>query len=246
MLKKIFEKISDFFLEKKVESFITETEIGKKLYLHVQEYMHGNGETTMLTSMPEESRLEITNNFMADVLPILDSENGFKLMRETIGFHVLHYAELEVMGINEEIAQTMDRYKHPAISGELHHYITDLIPHCEWLSQFKEKNYSKERLIEIVNARSAVELFYINGLNILRLEFDDFNTDNDWLRPFIKSTMISCEDEYRKKISLNSLLENTVLGSTPYGVFFNIVISGEKKPYDEWRKDFTDYGPPLS
>ena len=80
-------------------------------------------------------------------------------------------------------------------------------------------------------------LYYVNGLNIIRRDFGDFDDVKDWLQPFMKSMLIWDEDIWRGKMDLPSLLPNS-LDALEHSTFMNMVVNGFKNPYFEWEKAY--------
>ena len=125
----------------------------------------------------------------------------------------------------------------PYISGELYKHIQELSDHNEELKKLKWKTdgISDEELISVCNFKSALHIFYINGMNHVRCELKDMDTEKDWLHPFVKSMLIWEEDTYRGKIGLPSLLPDS-FDAIRHSTFMNTVTNGHENPFYEWEK----------
>jgi hypothetical protein len=82
--------------------------------------------------------------------------------------------------------------------------------------------------------------YVLNGINLLRYEFDDFagGRERDWLKPFSKSMLIWYEHLYRSKIGLPSLFDNKSFLALSHSNFFNLVHDGVRNPLFEWESKF--------
>lgn len=85
-------------------------------------------------------------------------------------------------------------------------------------------------LFPYCNTRCVVHLYYLNGFNIVRGEFDDIDRDKDWFRPFLESMLIWQEDYYRGLIGILSLLPGSLDG-LKHGTFMNLVVAGHKNVF---------------
>ena len=108
--------------------------------------------------------------------------------------------------------------------------------HIDELSELKSQQpgVSSDDLVSFCNSRCVLYLYYLNGFNYVRGEYDDFDDERDWLQPFLKSMLIWHEDQMRQKMGLSTLLP--ILDGLRHSVFFTLVVSGHKDPYVEWEK----------
>lgn len=165
------------------------------------------------------------------------------ILGQTLARHSREYfyeGETRLSGFSEKSKQKLisDFYADsPYISGELHAHIQKLSEYNEELKELKwtHGDLSDDDLISFCNGRSAVFLYYVNGWNIVRAECNDVGETKDWLRPFIKSSLIWEEGLCRGNIGLPSLLSDS-LDSLRHIAFTNMVVNGHANPFYEWEK----------
>jgi hypothetical protein len=211
---------------------------GQSLHKHTQEYFF-TGKTVLRHLSPEQKQSHI-NDFATRILQISASSNPFLKLREELAGLVYAYAELQVLCLMP--ADIPDLYgASPYISGELNHYILKCAEHIKELKEvvWNDPSITREGLTSYCNLQCALFLYFVNGVNLMRVEIGDYNDvpEKDWLHPFITSMLIYCEDTYRQKIGLPSLLPNLPDGLI-HSTFMNIVLNGDKNPLFEWETSF--------
>lgn len=223
--------------EKKADREWNKSKVGQTLAIHTDEYFT---KYPRLSSWSEESKNKIINDFYNNVFSIFNSENPFLKMRELLAESVLGFAEFQVICLTEEEKLETFYSECRYISGCLHHKIEKIAPHNSALDECKWKfpETTAEQLISLCNTKCLIYLYYSNGFNYLRREFNDIDLDKDWLQPFMKSMLIYQEEEIRKKIDMESLLEGVMDGLKHY-TFLELVVQGSKNPYFEWEKTWT-------
>ena len=129
----------------------------------------------------------------------------------------------------------------PYISGELYKHIGEAAQYNDQLSELKwaVSDISNDDLISACRTKSVLYLYFVNGMNCVRSEFNDIDADRDWLRPFIKSELIWEEDQVRRKIQLPRLLPD-IFDPIKHSTFVNIVVNGSKNPLYEWEKKWVE------
>ena len=87
----------------------------------------------------------------------------------------------------------------------------------------------------MANFCCAENLYYLNGLNLLRREFKDYDTDQtkDWLQPLLISLLIFHENAYRRKIDLPSLTPS--YEALRLSTMMDFVRGGHANPLYEWE-----------
>jgi len=190
----------------------------------------------ILAGFSEARKQEIIGDFYGKVFALTQAENPFLTMREYIASYVCGYASFQVLCLKEEEKKEAFYSDCPYISGELYRHIQKLSEHNEELKKLKWKNndLSTDELVYFCNARSALHLYYVNGMNMVRSELKDLDTGKDWLRPFIRSMLIWEEDIYRGKVELPSLLPDS-LDALRHSTFMNMVTNGYENPHYEWE-----------
>jgi hypothetical protein len=148
------------------------------------------------------------------------------------------YAEFTVLLKGPLPVEMQSRY----VSAELHNHIRSCSEHCKELAEevWRNPNGSDAELCSYANARSVYYNYVLNGINLLRYDFDDFagGQERDWLRPFVKSMLIWHENIYRSKIILPRLFDDKIVNALQHSTFFNLVRNGVRNPLFEWESDF--------
>jgi len=98
---------------------------------------------------------------------------------------------------------------------------------------------SADDLIAYANTRSALMLYYANGLNMVRMAIGDEDRQKVWFRPFVEAMLVQEEDNQREKLGLPSLFDD-VVRALPYSVYLDLVINGARQPFYEWAKLWPD------
>jgi hypothetical protein len=160
-------------------------------------------------------------------------------LREHIATTASGYATFQVLCLTEQEKRDAFYADCPYISGELYKHIQKFVDHNDDLKECKSlvATASDEDLIAFCNARCAVFLLYMNGMNHLRAEFNDRHDEKDWLRPFVQSMLVWEEYRARTKIGLPDLVPSD-LEALKHSAFMNLVMGGAQNPYYEWQKAF--------
>ena len=233
--------IKDFFQRRKERKAIREwqnSSLGKLMTIHTNEYFT---KYPRLADFSDETKNKIVGDFLEAVFGLTRAENPFLAMRERLASYVIGFAELQVLCLTEEEKREAFYSDCPYISGALHKHIGKAVKHIEELRELKWKHpdISNVDLVSFCNSRCVLHLYYLNGFNYVRSEFDDFDKAKDWLRPFIKSMLIWHEDQIREKIGLQTLLPDGMDG-LKHSTFMNIVVNGHKNPFYEWEKSWVE------
>jgi hypothetical protein len=212
--------------------------IGQALAQHTHKYFY---DEAILSHFDEENKNRIVDDFYQKVFTLSQADNAFLEMRELVASYVCGYATYQVLCLKESEKKEAFYSDCPYISGELYKYIGIYTEHNDELGELKWKfdEISDDDLISFCNSRCALHLYYVNGMNLVRGEFDDVDNEKDWLRPFIKSMLIWEEDQVRKKLNLSSLLTDPLDG-LKHSTFMNLVTNGHKNPYYEWEKSWSE------
>lgn len=232
----MFRKFFDKRKAKKAESAWNNSQLGKALAEHTIEYF-GSG---VLSGMSEEVQQKIISDLYHKIRTILASENPLLALREKISIYVDLLTSLQVIAMDEQEKRTY--YADCAyVSGELLQHVRLCSEHNKELAElvWKYPDLTDNDIIGFCNRRRMVHLYFLNGLNCLRAEFDDFDHTKDWLLPFVKAMLIWHEDTYRRNLKLPSLLPNTLDGLILCS-FSSFVESGESNPYFAWHSKYGD------
>ncbi|WP_415894564.1 hypothetical protein ACMXYQ_08960 [Neptuniibacter sp. PT34_22] len=212
--------------------------LGQALARHTREYFY---EGKILSHYEEENKNRIIDDFYQQIFSIAQAENPFLQMRELVASYVIGYAAYQVLCLKESEKEEAFYSDCPYISGELHKHIQSVTEHNDELGELKWKypEVTNDELVSFCNSRCALHLYYLNGMNLVRSEYKDLDTEKDWLQPFTKSMLIWEEDQIRNKIGLPSLLPDSMDG-LKHSTFMNMVTNGHKNPYYEWEKSWAE------
>lgn len=238
MLAALIEKYN----ERKAVKAWNRSTLGQALKQHTEHYFYRN--IASLAGMSEEAKQKIVADFYTQVFSIDQDEDPFLRLRKLLATYVLEFSQLQVLCLTEEEKAGQFYADCPYISGELHHHIRTLAEHNEDLKQLQwaHDDITDDNLIGYCNQRTAVLLFYMNGMNIIRIERGDSDSPKDWFRPFLQSMLIWDEDNCRKQIALPSLLPGELDG-LKHSTFMNMVVNGFRNPLYEWEKAYKKEAP---
>lgn len=220
--------------ERKAIKAWNKSTLGQALALQAREYFYG--EIRSLSGMSEKAKQKIIGDFYSKVFAIDQAANPFLQLRENIASYVIEFAKLQVLCLTPEEKADQFYSDCPYISGELRPHIRQLSDHNEELKQLKwsHENLTDEELIAFCNSRSAVLLYYVNGMNMVRVDRGDNGDPKDWFKPFFRSMLIYEEDLCRGQINLPPLLPNS-LDALRHSVFMNEVVNGAANPLYTWE-----------
>ncbi|HOO50820.1 MAG TPA: hypothetical protein PLK94_05970 [Alphaproteobacteria bacterium] len=227
--------IQSFMAQRALRKWFS-TPVGVAVKELAQKYFYGE---SILAGLSEETK----NDRIVDLFRIFEaiekSENQFLAYREQLASQAYAYAKYQVLCLTKD-----EKKEHPMfqdekyISGELHKHIKEIADKKEEFQKIKwenDENLSDEDWISICNTRSALYLFYLNALNILRMQLNDYSEKKDWFKPLVRSMCIWAEDTYRSDIGLPSFLPGSLDG-LKHSTFFNLVTNGHENPLYEFEK----------
>lgn len=212
--------------------------LGQALALHTQDFFY-NG--TALAHFSQANKDKLIADLYAKVVAIGGSEDPAAACRELLAEYVLHFAGLATLCLKE--AEKADQFyaANPYISGTIWHHIERAVENNEEMAQVKWANpdFDAADLVAYANTRSALMLYYANGLNMVRMELGDRDPQKDWFRPFVEAMMVVQEDRQREKLGLEPLCPGEVR-SLPYSLFLNFVVNGVPHPFFHWVRQWPD------
>ncbi len=211
--------------------------IGQELDRHTKYFLSNK---TILGSLSSETLKGLAAEFYRRVFSIPEAENPFLKYREELCAAALEFAKFQVLCLKPDEKQEAFYSNCPYISAELYRRIRDCAKHNKELGEilWKNENETDDKLIGYANAKSALYLYHLNGLNLIRAEFGDMDLKKDWFRPFVTSMLIWEEHSYREKVSLPSLLPGGMVDALMHSTFVNQVVRGEKNPLFGWEKHY--------
>jgi hypothetical protein len=179
------------------------------------------------------------------VAAIFSSDDPFLECRQRLAGYVCNFADFNVLCLtSEELLQldTGDVRRSPYISGELHQFIRACSKHNEeligYISRSEQQHCSStdKDLVLWARARSCAFRYYMNCMNIIRLDVNDLPRERDWFRPFVRSMLIWKEDDYRSKIGLKTLLPaHPDALAWRHSTFLTCVGEGALDPLARWE-----------
>lgn len=223
------------------------TPIAQAIRAHTAEYFS----LPSLAATKDENRERIVADFCQRIALIYSSPNPVLACREALADYTVLFARLQVHCLTESEKADAFYSDNPYISGQLWRHIRETSDHHEELAQWKweDPDLTDDDLVALANTRAALCLYYLNGINIVRMEMRDRGSEKDWFRPFVEAMLVNEEHQLREKVGLPVLVPDEILGSLVYGGFVNYVLSSEQNPFFAWTRDFPDLylageGPP--
>jgi hypothetical protein len=213
--------------------------VGQALRENTARFFYNN---QLLSFCEDETKNKIIQGFHEKLFSIGNSKEPFLRMRELLAEYVWSYSSLQVLCLTETEKEKDDFYaKCPYISGALHREIQCAAKFNAVLGEFKSSlgEVSDDELVAYCNFQCSIYMYFYSNLNLLRAEFSDWNPHKDWMKPFVKSMLISAEDKIRSEMGLPRLLPDLDEG-IKHDTFFNLVISGERNPYYQWNKAWAE------
>jgi hypothetical protein len=202
------------------------SEMGRRIVAHNAKYF---GPGQVWYGFSAESERTIGGYLLERIFGVYGAEEPFDQMR----------LELAVAGSNHAQFVILPRNPDPSryVSGELHNHLRACAPHNEELAKelWRDPEQSDSEFYGFTRQRSLYYNYILNGINLLRTDFDDYDGEPDWLRPFAKSMCIWHEHLYRSKIGLPLLAENKIQGALHHSDFFTLVRNGVRNPLYEWE-----------
>ena len=213
--------------------------LGQALRAHTQQFFYSND---TLSWMSPENKLKHPQQLMTDLVNAQQAASPALALREKLAEYVIIFCQHTALCLKEGEKAGQSYAANPYISGKLHEHIVEAAKHNEELAEFiwKEgRNVSADELISVANTRSALCLYYANGLNMARIAIGDTDPDKDWYKPFVEAMLVWEEGTYRQKLGLPQLVSGLV-GTLPYSTYLNYVVDGELNPFYTWVKNWPD------
>ena len=234
----MFQKLIESYKQFKSACSYLRTTMGRAITIHINQSLYSkNG---YLRNLPKETKKHIAANMHQIVHQIEHSEDPFLTMRAYLSEAVYVFASYTVIILNQDELEQIfaDWEPCPYISCELQSHIQILAPHITELKKMLwefNNNLTNEELLEGCRILGFIHLFYMNGINLIRIYKKDYKEQQDWFKPFVQSTLIAMEDRYRKIIGIPSLFTHS-LDLLRHLCFSSIVENGSKDPYLEFQK----------
>lgn len=173
--------------------------LGQALALHTQDFFYKG---IALSHFSQANKDKLIGDFYAKLVAIGQSDNAAMACRELLAEYVLAFAGLATLCLKE--AEKADQFyaSNPYISGTIWRHIERAVENNEEMAQVKWANpeFDAADLVAYANTRSALMLYYANGLNMVRMEIGDRDPQKDWFRPFVEAMMVVEEDRQREKL----------------------------------------------
>lgn len=213
------------------------TALGIALQDHTRKYFYSDHS---LSWFKQENKDALIADFYGKIGQVACAPDPFLALRESLTEYVLAYAQVTILSHTRAEKIEMPWADNPYISGTIHQHVVEASEFCDEVQRHKDDlaDATAEDLIAFANTRGAVNLYYANGLNMLRIDMGD-QEEPDWFRAFVEAMLVWEEDTYREKLGLPSLIGGT--GGVVYSAFFNYVIGGEPRPFERFRTEFPDY-----
>jgi hypothetical protein len=211
----------------------------KALKDHVQEYFYSGH---ALSWIRPENKERLVGELFTQFSAIEASPDPRMTLRERLAEYVLLFAQLQMLCLTEDEKAEHIFKDSPYISGKIHHHIVQAAEHVEEAAQFvwgQDSKATAEELMNFANTRTAVMLFYANGLNLVRISAGDTDAAKDWFKPFVEAMVVWQEHVLRMELGLPALLSDPLEGFI-YGTFLDYVLDGDANPFFSWTRAHPD------
>ena len=197
--------------------------------------------------LPEERIQKLAELILEDCVYILTQKNPFLENRQMLADSIIKFTKLQVLVLkpdpNEDATGMVG---HLGITGKLNSKIVEAVKSDKELyTSFN--SILKTFTYDTVYSQCLYEYRYTYSRMLvfshLRVIFDDFNTEDDWLRSCIVSSCSYEEDVFREKLGMNSK-EQQSLTYLRYSTYVNLVLNGEKDPKKKWNENNRDIESP--
>ncbi len=204
-----------------------------------------------------EFKRGIGERLVQEVGQVLSAADPVMTNRDKLSDHVCRlatYAVLVIPSVNESKDDPTGLRGKAGITGELKGHIKELAGKneeireaCHSMSAFTIKpvdwnleNPTERDLYEACLAHWEISRFNSQIFNSLRIGLGDHHptTERDWYVPFVAAMCAMKEYEYRSILGLPEVLtaqSGQSFAALHYSSFLNIVLSGAKQPYVEWK-----------
>jgi len=169
---------------------------------------------------------------------VLESSNPVPKCREELVACIIAFVDLQVLCLTPEEKEKNALYKNTKlVSADLHKHIISCAPYNDELGKYfyQHNDVTKSELISVTNNRCAVYSYYVNGFNIVRRNIEPVK-ERDWFWPFVLSSMVVSEDNYRKYTGLPTLA--TAIDISIHSAFANMALNGEQDPLLSWERRY--------
>ncbi|MFM4733661.1 hypothetical protein [Aeromonas salmonicida] len=162
-------------------------------------------------------------------------------LREGIVERVLQYSLFSTLAFDSDKIKVYFKGDSGFVSGELTAYAGDVLRDTEFNIPEEVDSTIKMRSFLLVQADCF--MFYVNGLNIVRADFEDYLVvkEHDWLIDLIKCSIVWQEYIIRKKLGLETRINS--LDAVRYSLLINMVEEGERDPLAHWKAKNNDLVP---
>ena len=197
--------------EKALEREMAKDPLVMLMFTNVKKNWH---EVGILAQLSDEATEVHHTDFFSLIQNIIGADNVIAELRIQIINRVIAYSDNMTLVLTPEDKSLMFTKNSPYVTGEINQHIGQSGT-SELTQMFKEAHFnhpeiSPTDLTEIASLFMAINNFFIEGLDLLRIHLGDYNKINhskDWLRPFQIAMAEIAEHEHRKKLGLPLLME---------------------------------------
>ena len=197
--------------EKSLVKELAKDPLTLELVKHVNDNWHS---VAILSSVSEEVAQSHLTEFFSIVESITTAANPIQELRSHLCTYVLLYAEYLPLVLTAEDKNGMIVKDSGFVSGELYEHIGEEGTK-ELTDKFKEYYFnnpeaSGEELYAFANYYMAVLNFFMLGMDLVRIHFDDYNKvnmDKDWFWPFVIAMAERSEYEHREKLGMPQIMD---------------------------------------
>ncbi|CAJ1825929.1 hypothetical protein [Aeromonas veronii] len=208
--------------------------VGKAVMSHCDEFF---SQCPQLASQKERLR----NKLLEEISEVYSSSNPLLKLRGLIVERVLQYSLFSTLSFDSEKVRVYFKGGSGFVSGELTVYAEDVLRDTEY--KIPEEVNSIEMMKMYLSLQADCFMFYINGLNFVRADFEDaiLFGEHDWLISLIKSSILWQEYTIREKLGLEKKMKGFI--AVRYSLLINMVEEGERDPLSLWNSKNNDLIP---
>lgn len=189
-------------------------------------------------NLKKEDKEQLAANLNARIFSVLDSSSPIVSCRKELTTNVTAFADLQVLCLTEEEKEKNSLYKDmKLVSADLHNYIYSCAACNDELTKYvnEHDDIQEHDLVTLANDRCNSYFYYADGFDIVRRNIEVVK-ERDWFQPFVLSSMVVSESNYRIYIGLPAIA--TAIDTSFHSAFIDLVLSGEQDPLLSWERRY--------
>ncbi len=188
--------------------------------------------------LKKEGKEQLASDLRARIFNVLDSSNPIIRCRKELAANVIAFADLQVLCLTAEEKEKNSLYRTmKLVSADLRNYVYSCVNGNDELDKYIKyhTDLQEDELIDAVHKRCDEYLYYANGFDIVRRHIEAVK-ERDWFVPFVLSSMVVSESNYRNHIGLPPIA--TAIDTSFHSAFTEFVRNGEEDPLLSWERRY--------